>query len=107
MPDETTDIRVKLENHEQRIVSAEHRLKDLETDSKVIMQLSNSVQKLAINMEQMLEEQKEQGARLKALEDEPIETWNNAKRTAFTSIVSTLAGALASSLIWLLVHGGV
>lgn len=107
MPDETTNIQVKLENHEQRLVNAEHRLKDLETDSKVIMQLSNSVQKLAINMEQMLEEQKEQSARLKALEDEPIETWNNAKRTAFTSIVSTLAGALASSLIWLLAHGGV
>lgn len=107
MPDETTSIQVKLENHEQRLVNAEHRLKDLETDSKVIMQLSNSVQKLAINMEQMLEEQKEQSARLKALEDEPIETWNNAKRTAFTSIVSTLAGALASSLIWLLAHGGV
>ena len=74
MPYETTSIQVKLENHEQRLVNAEHRLKDLETDSKVIMQLSNSVQKLAINMEQMLEEQKEQGARLKALEDEPIET---------------------------------
>lgn len=107
MPDETTNIQVKLENHEQRLVNAEHRLKDLETDSKVIMQLSNSVQKLAINMEQMLEEQKEQSARLKALENEPIETWNNAKRTAFTSIISTLAGALASSLIWLLAHGGV
>lgn len=107
MPDETTNIQVKLENHEQRLVNAEHRLKDLETDSKVIMQLSNSVQKLAINMEQMLAEQKEQGTRLKVLEDAPLETWNNAKRTAFTSIVSTIAGALASSLIWLLVHGGV
>ena len=48
MPDETTNIQVKLENHEQRLVNAEKRIEDLETDSKVIMQLSNSVQKLAI-----------------------------------------------------------
>ena len=102
--EDLTHIQVKLENHEQRLVNAEHRLKDLETDNKIIMELSNSVQKLAINMEQMLEEQKEQGTRLKALEDEPIKNWNSAKRTAFTTIVSTLAGALATSLIWLLSH---
>lgn len=107
MPDETTNIQVKLENHEQRLVNAEKRIEDLETDNKIIMELSNSVQKLAINMEQMLAEQKEQGTRLKVLEDAPLETWNNAKRTVFTSIVSTIGGALASSLIWLLVHGGV
>ena len=101
---DTTNIEVKLENHEQRIVSIEHRVKDLETDNKIIMELSNSVQKLAINMEQMLEEQKIQGSRLRQLEDEPKEAWNSAKKTAFTSIVSTIAGALVAGLIYLLSH---
>lgn len=100
--EDLTQIQVRLENHEQRLVNAEHRLKDLETDNKIIMELSNSVQKLAINMEQMLEEQKEQGTRLKALEDEPIKNWKSVKRTVITTIVSTLAGALATGLIWVL-----
>ena len=100
-----TSIPVKLENHEQRLVGIEHRIKDLETDNKIIMELSNSVQKLAINMEQMLAEQKEQGQRLKDLEDEPRNNWNSAKKTAFTSIISTLAGALAAGMIYILTHG--
>ena len=103
MTDET-QVKVQLENHEQRIISVEHRVKDLETDNKVIMELSNSVQKLAINMEQMLEEQRDQGARLKLLEDEPKQNWEMIRRTIITAICSTLAGAVASAIIYFCAH---
>lgn len=102
---EDMDIRVTLAQHTEKFSNIERRICDLETDNKVIMQLSNSVQKLAINMEQMLSEQRDQGERLKVLEDAPAQAWTSAKKTAFTSIISTIAGALATSLIYLIVNG--
>ena len=55
-------------------------------------------------MERMAKEQEKQGERLKKLEDEPAERWNSAKKTAFTTIVSVVAGALATGLIMVLVQ---
>lgn len=95
------EIAVKLQNHEGRIVGTEHRIKDLEKESESIHELVLSVNKLAINMENMLTEQREQGQRLKKLEDEPAERWNNAKKTAFTTIISVIAGSIATGLIFM------
>lgn len=99
MNEHEQEFAVKLENHEQRMVSVEHRLKDLEMDSKNIMDLTISVNTLASNMERMLTEQQEQGARLKVLEDEPIQNWVTLKRTIITSIVSILIGAVLTLII--------
>ena len=99
---ELNETAVRLENHEGRIVGIEHRVKDLEAESQSIHELVLSVNKLAINMEHMLQEQKDQGDRLRKLEEEPAERWNSARKTAFTSIVSTIAGALAVGLIMLI-----
>lgn len=99
---ELNETAVRLENHEGRIVGIEHRVKDLELESQSIHELVLSVNKLAINMEHMLQEQKDQGDRLRKLEEEPAERWNSARKTAFTSIVSTVAGALAVGLIMLI-----
>ena len=60
------------------------------------------LEKLAINMENMLQEQKDQGARLQKLENEPAERWNSAKKTAFTTIISVMAGALATGVIMMI-----
>ena len=73
-----------------------------EEQSKTIQDLVLSVQKLAMNMEAMLKEQSAQGDRLSALEKEPADRWNNMTRTIFTTIVSTVAGALAAGLIFLI-----
>lgn len=35
-----------------------------------------------------------EGIRLSKLENKPSESWNSAKRTAITAIISTVAGAL-------------
>ena len=88
-----------LANHEQRIVGVEHRVKDLEEMQQSMNNLIRSVDKLAYNMEGMLKEQKEQGERLKKLESEPAEHWSSMKRTAFTTIVSVIAGALATGFL--------
>ena len=73
-----------------------------EEQSKTIQNLVLSVQKLAMNMEAMLKEQSAQGDRLSAPEKEPADRWNNMTRTIFTTIVSTVAGALAAGLIFLI-----
>lgn len=76
-----------------------HRIKNLEETQGEITKLTISVEKLATAMEQMAKEQTEQGKRLKAIEDIPAHRWTSAMKTAFTSIVGVVAGALAVGLI--------
>lgn len=96
------EISVKLEGHEHEIGSLKHRMEKQEEQNKVIQNLVMSVQKLALTMEAMVKEQSMQGERLKKLEDEPAERWNSAKKTAFTTIISVVAGALATGLIFMI-----
>lgn len=98
------EIAANFANHEQRIVGAEHRVKDLEESQKQIYELTLSVQELAMSVKIMVEEQKEQSERLKKLEEQPAEKWNNVQKAILTTVVSTLAGAVASGLILLLTH---
>lgn len=76
-----------------------HRIQKLEDAQEGIMQLTLSVQKLAQAVEVMAKEQAEQGQRLKVIEEIPAKRWTNAMKTAFTSIVGVIAGALAVGLI--------
>lgn len=96
------EVAVKLEGHDHEIGSLKHRMEEQEEQNKVIQDLVMSVQKLALTMEAMLKEQSMQGERLKKLEDEPAERWNSAKKTAFTTIISVVAGALATGLIFMI-----
>ena len=96
------EIAVKLEGHEHEIGSLKHRMEEQEEQNKVIQDLVMSVQKLALTMEAMVKEQSMQGERLKKHEDEPAERRNSAKKTAFTTIISVVAGALATGLIFMI-----
>ena len=73
----------------------------LEKNVSEIHSLSRSVSKLADNMERMLEEQKKQREDIDALKNEPADRWSSMKRTAFTTIVSTISGGLAVGLVYL------
>ena len=93
------DIAVKIEGHEHEIGSLKHRMKNQEEQTKVIQDLVLSVKELAMNMKNMIDEQKEQSERLAKLEKEPAERWNAARKTAFTTVVSVISGALATGLL--------
>lgn len=96
------EIAVRLEGHEHEIGSLKHRVKEQEEQTRVIQDLVLSVKELAMNMKNMIDEQKRAGERLSKLENEPAERWNSAKKTAFTSVISTLSGGAAVGLImWL------
>ena len=89
--------RIEMEDNRQN-----KRIDLLEESVRQNASLVTSVEKLAINMENMLQEQKDQGARLQKLENEPAERWISAKKTAFTTIISVMAGALATGVIMMI-----
>lgn len=96
---ENEEIAVKLEGHDHEIKSLKHRMEDQEEQAKVLNDLVISVKELALNMKNMISEQQRAAERLAKLENEPTERWNSAKKTAFTALISTIAGALATALI--------
>lgn len=96
------EIAVKIAEHNKEIGSLKHRTADLEEQQKSIQDLSVSIKELALNMKTMMEEQKRQGERLQKLENEPAERWNSAKKTAFTTVISVVSGALATGLIFMI-----
>lgn len=96
------DIAIKLEGHDHEIGSLKHRMKEQEEQTKVIQDLVLSVKELALNMKNMMEEQKKAGERLTKLEQEPVEQWNSAKRAAFNTVIGAIAGAAATGMVALL-----
>lgn len=93
------EVAVKFENHDQQIKSLKHRMDEQEEQGKSLSSLALSVQKLALSMESMIEEQKNQGERLAKLEAEPGETWGRVKHKVLDTLVGAGAGALAIGLI--------
>lgn len=97
-------IRVEIERLHDEDRRQNKRLELLEESVKSIQDLTVSVHMLAHDMKQMLEEQKEQGKRLDKLEQEPADAWKRVKTTIITAILSTVAGGLATGLIFMLAH---
>lgn len=93
------DITIKLTVLEQEAKSAKHRLDDLEVQNAAIQDLALAVKELTLNMTRMNELQDQQRVDIDHLKAEPGERWNTAKKTAFTSIISTIAGAAAVAII--------
>lgn len=93
------EVAVKLAEYGKEIGSLKYRVGDVEKEMNVIQNLAMSVQKLAINMENMLEEQKKQGGRIEALEARPAEHWNTVTRAAVTTIVGAIVGAAITILL--------
>lgn len=89
--------RMEAENKRQ-----DKRIELLEESIKAIQDLTISVHTLAHDMKQMLEEQRSQGQRLNKLEQEPATAWKQAKNAIITAILSTIAGGLATGLIFIL-----
>ena len=92
------EIAVELKGLQKDVRSLEKRMNEQEKQNDIIQNLVISVKELAINMQQMLDEQKEQGKRLDALEREPTETYNMIKKTVLTAIVSGVVGMLIGNL---------
>lgn len=78
------------------------RIALLEEEFRKLNSLTVAVEKMAVNMENMLVEQKRQGERLEDLEKEPAETHKQIKLAVITSVIGTVAGAAVMAIITLL-----
>lgn len=78
------------------------RIQLLEDNVRQINALTVSMEKMAVNMENMLAEQKRQGDRLEDLEKEPAETHRQIKLAVISSVIGTVAGAIVMAAITLL-----
>ena len=97
------EIAVTLTRHEDKIKSLEHRMRDCECENESIRKIALSVNKLAVNMEHMLTEQKEQGKRLTVLERAPAEGYRHLKDTLLKCVISSVVGALIGAAMTLVV----
>lgn len=97
-----------MENFQMLIETAEraksntHRIDSLEHDTKTIYELAKSVEKIAINTENMQRQLQEQGMKIEALEQLPAQKWNNAVKAIVTAVCSTLAGGIIGAIMALI-----
>lgn len=86
---EAENKRLEDENKRQN-----HRLDALEKTVEQIAEISKSVEKLALNMENMLKEQISQGKRLNELESRDGEKWRDTVKYVLTTILGIAIGFL-------------
>lgn len=85
--------RMEDEDHRQN-----RRIEILEKSVQQLTSLTTSVEKLALNMENMLKEQEAQGNRLEALEDRDGEKWRTMISYVGTTIIGILIGYIFKML---------
>ncbi len=78
------------------------RIALLEESVQQINALVVSVEKMAVNMGNMLEEQKRQGERLEALEKGPAETAKQIEQAIITAVVGTIVGAVVTAVLMII-----
>jgi len=89
--------RIDAENERQN-----RRIALLEENGQHINAMTVAIEKMAVNMENMLEEQKKQGKRLEALEKEPGDSYKQIKQAIITAIIGTIVGAAVTAVLMIL-----
>lgn len=77
----------------------------MEENGQHINAMTVSIEKMAVNMENMLAEQKKQGERLDKIEMEPAEMHKQIKTTIITAVVSVIVGAGVTALLMIIKLG--
>ena len=75
-----------------------HRIAQLEKDVDENAKLALSVERLAISVQSMVEEQKKQGKRLETLENRDGEKWRKLVSYVLTTIIGILVGYIFKQL---------
>lgn len=75
-----------------------HRIAQLEKDVDENAKLALSVERLAISVQSMVEEQKKQGKRLETLENRDGEKWRKVVSYVLTTIIGILVGYIFKQL---------
>ena len=92
-------VTIQLTAHEHEIGSLKHRTKRVESQVEAINKLTASVESLALSVQQMLREQKEQSSRLLRLECRPASEARSMRRKVIKAVISAMVGALITVLV--------
>jgi len=79
--------RIEEENNRQN-----HRIENLEQTVKEIGQLTTSVEKLAVSIENMVKEQARQGEKIEELESRDGKMWRQVVGYVITAIIGIVVG---------------
>ena len=74
------------------------RLGVLEETVNQFTSVTISVEKMAVNMENMFEEQKKQGKKLDEIENAPAKNWSTVKTALITGIITVIIGIVVGAL---------
>lgn len=97
-------IKVEFDRIHDEDARQNRRIEKLELQMDGVNNIALSVEKLAINMENMLKEQLRQGARLTELENAPAKDWNNTKKTIFNSAIGAISSAVGIALLYAIIN---
>lgn len=86
-----------------RIESMEHSITQMSKQFDMVSDLISSVKVLATEMKHLRESTNNIDHRLKALEKEPLEKFNQIKMTITSCVITTIIGALLGSLVTLVI----
>ena len=75
--------RIDDENNRQN-----HRIDKLENLTEQLSDMAASIKVMAVSLQGMQAEQKEQGERLKKIEEEPADKWNSLVKTIITVVAT-------------------
>ena len=92
---EHEEFRKRLEAEDKRL---HNRLTVVEGDLRDVKALTASVEKLAVNMENMMKMQERQGKRLEALECRDGEMWRKVVGYVITAVISVTVGFVFSQI---------
>ena len=92
---EHEEFRKRLEAEDKRL---HNRLAVVESDLRDVKALTASVEKLAVNMENMMKMQERQGKRLEALECRDGEMWRKVVGYVITAVISVTVGFVFSQI---------
>lgn len=96
------EFAARMETENKRLADEDNRqnkrLDMIEESVRQFQSLVTSVEKLAVNMESMLEEQKEQGKRLEKLEARDGEMWRTVTGYIITAIIGIVVGLVATQI---------
>jgi len=85
--------RIEEENNRQN-----HRIENLEQTVKEIGQLTTSVEKLAVSIENMVKEQARQGEKIEELESRDGKMWRQVVGYVITTIIGIVVGFIFTHL---------
>ena len=71
-----------------------HRISEMEENFRQIQALTLSIEKMALNVENMAKELKRQGDHIEKLEEAPGHNWNKLKDGILGAVASAIGGGL-------------